>query len=238
MPKCKNDPQKTYKGSEPSPKGLGWCAHAETEGQVRRGLDQNEWVVRKTKNGTPRWVKKTKKLGKKYKTHDNQGRPFLVCVGKKEVQIFRTRDDVLIKSYPYKKVYIGKSPLTPMTKTTGGHGKDFVGNSILVHIMKNRYVFIGERVYEFTMQDSVVRFFSPVGNNDVPYPLLLGEKNVYFLLENKYMEKTHFPKMTNTMWSDEAYGLYWGKWENGYWSGGLNKKARAMKSIKIIQKKL
>ena len=26
MPKCKNDIKKSYKGTEPSPKGLGWCA--------------------------------------------------------------------------------------------------------------------------------------------------------------------------------------------------------------------
>ena len=24
MPKCKNDPKKSYKGTEPSPKGLGY----------------------------------------------------------------------------------------------------------------------------------------------------------------------------------------------------------------------
>ncbi len=26
MPKCLNDPKKSYKGTEPSPKGLGYCA--------------------------------------------------------------------------------------------------------------------------------------------------------------------------------------------------------------------
>ena len=25
MPKCKNDNSKSYKGTEPSPKGLGYC---------------------------------------------------------------------------------------------------------------------------------------------------------------------------------------------------------------------
>jgi hypothetical protein len=29
MPACKNDPTKKYKGDEPSPKGVGHCAHAE-----------------------------------------------------------------------------------------------------------------------------------------------------------------------------------------------------------------
>jgi len=37
MPTCKNDPSKTFKGTEPSPKGMGWCAHGEKEGKVRNG---------------------------------------------------------------------------------------------------------------------------------------------------------------------------------------------------------
>ena len=35
MPKCKNDPKKSYKGDEPSPKGLGYCAHAEKVGVTK-----------------------------------------------------------------------------------------------------------------------------------------------------------------------------------------------------------
>ena len=30
MPPCKNDKSRTYKGTEPSPKGIGYCAHTET----------------------------------------------------------------------------------------------------------------------------------------------------------------------------------------------------------------
>jgi hypothetical protein len=57
MPKCINDPKKKYKGDEPSPKGLGYCAHAEILGKVRKGLDDNEWIV--TKN-----IKIYSKMGK------------------------------------------------------------------------------------------------------------------------------------------------------------------------------
>ena len=28
MPSCKNDPTRKYKGTEPSPKGLGFCDHS------------------------------------------------------------------------------------------------------------------------------------------------------------------------------------------------------------------
>jgi hypothetical protein len=59
MPTCKNDPNKKYKGTEPSPKGLGWCAHGEKEGKVRKGKDGNQWIVKKVSNGSKRWVKKS-----------------------------------------------------------------------------------------------------------------------------------------------------------------------------------
>ena len=58
MPKCKNDPKRSYKGTEPSPKGNGWCAHSEKLGKVRKGTDGNMWIVIKIKNGSKRWIKK------------------------------------------------------------------------------------------------------------------------------------------------------------------------------------
>jgi hypothetical protein len=60
MPTCKNDPSKKYKGTEPSPKGLGWCAHAEKEDKVRKGKDGNQWIVKKVKNCSKRWVVQNK----------------------------------------------------------------------------------------------------------------------------------------------------------------------------------
>ena len=59
MPNCKNDPKRKYKGDEPSPKGLGWCAHGETEGKVRNGLDGNKWIIKKVSGGSLRWVKRS-----------------------------------------------------------------------------------------------------------------------------------------------------------------------------------
>jgi len=65
MPFCKNDPKKSYIGNEPSPKGLGYCAHAENVGVVRKGLDGNKWIISTTSKGVKRWVKH--KIEKKMK---------------------------------------------------------------------------------------------------------------------------------------------------------------------------
>lgn len=57
MPKCKNDPTRSYKGTEPSPKGLGYCAHNMKEGAKKKGKDGNMWIIKKVKNGSLRWMK-------------------------------------------------------------------------------------------------------------------------------------------------------------------------------------
>lgn len=57
MPTCLNDPKKKYKGDEPSPKGVGYAAHAEHLGTIRMGRDGNKWIVTENNNGVRRWVK-------------------------------------------------------------------------------------------------------------------------------------------------------------------------------------
>lgn len=57
MPKCFNDPSRSYKGTEPSPKGYGICAHLQKIGSIRLGKDRHLWIIKKLKNGTKRWVK-------------------------------------------------------------------------------------------------------------------------------------------------------------------------------------
>lgn len=54
---CKNDSTKKYKGNEPSPKGLGWCAYGEKIGSIRTGKDGNKWIVKKRNNNSKYWVK-------------------------------------------------------------------------------------------------------------------------------------------------------------------------------------
>ena len=57
MPKCKNNPQRTYIGNEPSPKGLGYCASGEKIGTIKKGRNNEKWITKKMPNGSKRWVK-------------------------------------------------------------------------------------------------------------------------------------------------------------------------------------
>ena len=71
MPTCKNDCKRYYRGDEPSPKGLGYCAHAEKINQRRKGRDGKFWVVKviklKTGKRIRRWTRVKKAMTKKPK---------------------------------------------------------------------------------------------------------------------------------------------------------------------------
>ena len=62
MPKCLNNPKKSYKGTEPSPKGFGYCAGGMKVGEKKKGKDGNMWIVKQVKNGSKRWMKTDKKV--------------------------------------------------------------------------------------------------------------------------------------------------------------------------------
>jgi len=64
MPKCINDPTKSYKGDEPSPKGKGYSAGQEEPGFKLLGLDGNMYIVQKTTKCN-RWVKFNESSAKK-----------------------------------------------------------------------------------------------------------------------------------------------------------------------------
>ena len=131
---------------------------------------------------------------KYFDVHDNGGRPFRVqIVSPTEVKLFvRIEDDdevkfKLIKTYKnVEKKFIGNSPMNEMTKFSGGYGPAFRGNSILLKLKSQspmlRYVFIGDQIYEFSTDEPILKYTSPVGNNDVPYPIAVSKNFVYFIV--------------------------------------------------------
>jgi hypothetical protein len=53
---CNCDTSRTYHGNEPSPKGLGFCAHCTPLNVTMKGLDGNLWENQKYTKGK-RWIK-------------------------------------------------------------------------------------------------------------------------------------------------------------------------------------
>ena len=200
---------------------------------TKKGKD-GQYISKKDKKGIYKWVKvnttrKMSSTAKHYDIHDNFGRPFRVFISSddsaKKVAIYKDihteigqPEDYskLIKELTVKEVYIGKST---GNAASADHRPDqahiFVGNSILLHVSGKKYVHVGTSIYEFEMEDKVDKYFSMVGRNDVPYPVLLGTENVYFMLEDDhcYLPREMLPAdFTKAQWED-CYNYFYG-WTN------------------------
>lgn len=87
-----------------------------------------------------------------------------------------TYEETPILSYQPDYIWVGASPV--------GHAHK--GNSILLKV-RDRYVFIGNSVFQFCASAPITRFVSPVGNSDVPYPYAIDSNKNYYLLIEKVM---------------------------------------------------
>ena len=233
---------------------------------TKKGKD-GQYISKPDSKGIYKWVKvnTTRKMeGRHYDIHDNGNRPFRVIVSDdganaKKVTIYKdvntgTLEEIadyskLIKELTVKEVYVGNS-------TGRAAGSDhrpeqanfFKGNSVLLHVSGNKYIHVGTSVYEFQMDDKVDQYFSMVGNNDVPYPVLLGTENVYFMLEDDhcYLPRDMLPAdLTKTQW-ENAYNYFYG-WTNPVdgqrrtdaerKKENLEQHAKKMKGYHLIQKR-
>jgi len=185
------------------------------------------------------------KGSKSYFIMDNGGSPFLVYVGDKvgvytlpTKKYYISRDTNVekwqyiqhLKTFSPKKVFIGKSPKTPMTEFSGGYGRRFTGNSILLQMSLHRYVYIGSEIYEFTTTDVITDYVSEVGNNSVPYPVAFGSENVYFMAESSFIPRKLFPPITKKV-KNVINDYFYGK-------NSINSKFVKKIKKKIIQKRL
>lgn len=83
MPLCRNG-KGFYRGTEPSPKGRGYCARHEKIGTKKRGRDKKMWIVRSVKLTTGkrsrRWVRVTSNKPKVKKLKGGRVKSFYIQV--------------------------------------------------------------------------------------------------------------------------------------------------------------
>ena len=159
---------------------------------------------------------------KTYYTHDNGGRPFKVVVDNKKVYVYKhkkydedTDTNLYSKKsikyekknfFKYKNIFIGKSPKNKTTINSGGYGAKFTGNSILLQLTQNKYVFIGHIIFSFTSKSEIKKFVSPVGNSDVPYPYAIDIDGRYYLM----IEDVIIDKIANIKkYDNDPYEFYY-----------------------------
>ena len=131
--------------------------------------------------------------------HDNGGRPFIAedTKSEKNVVVYKTKvvDESArhweyergnkVLTTPYERIFVGDNLLKDPNYAELGWAK---GNSLLLQISNKRYVYVGDCVFSFEPVDGdvIVKYYSPVGNNDVPYPYAVGKKYVYLMWDKSY----------------------------------------------------
>ncbi len=140
-----------------------------------------------------------------YAIHDNGGRPFVVNVSRDVVTVtarpgaLGAAGRILSTDY-YRGVFVGVDPVEGMH-----------GNSVLVQEDDGRYLYIGSEVYRFeTDDDTIVEYVSPIGHSDVPYPVAIGERNVYFMLDHEFVPRACLESPVTVDGSVDLYGEFYG----------------------------
>ena len=120
-----------------------------------------------------------------YYTLDNGTKPYKVNIYENILSIYDNCNKKNIFDILATKIFIGKSIHNLMTEYSGDYGDEFDGNSILVETDNKKYKFIGHKIFTFDSLFTIKEFYSPIGNNEVPYPFAIDENNnIYLLLEN------------------------------------------------------
>jgi hypothetical protein len=171
------------------------------KGMIKQGKD-GFYISSPDKRGIYKWIAanqegKAKHLAmtqkakgaKTYMIHDNYAVSFIVDVSAGKAIVYNaTYDNApfqkagVKKEIAYKKIWIGDNLLGDKGYAKKGQYK---GNSLLLEISGGKYIYVGHMMMEFSLQpgDTVVQYYSPVGNNDVPYPYIMGKDFVYFMWE-------------------------------------------------------
>lgn len=174
---------------------------------------------------------------KTYEIHDNGGRPFFVTVDGKTVTVERSMDTYKLEKGHFvtihkprkelfeKKVdeiFIGKK--SPKGGYDGLKPKEAEGNSILL-LTGSKYIYIGSEIYEFTpvKGDTIEKYYSDIGHNDVPYPYAVGKDYIYIMLDKVAIEKSSF---------DMKKDIY-----TQYYFDGIEREQTKLKT-KLLQKRL
>lgn len=129
-------------------------------------------------------------------TLDNGGTPFMV-----ESNEFKDNEKIVT-------VYKQFNRYRKVKELFDGNsdGKGDVNSCVLLRIGRNKYLFIGTEIYKFETDDKIEKFYALIGNSAVPYPVAVGKKNAYFMLDRVSVTKDQFNENIN--WAD-AYSEFY-----------------------------
>lgn len=215
---------------------------SDCKGQTKKGNDRKLYIAKADAKGIYKWVptggNQTRKArkGKHYTIHDNGGVPFVVFVSGNTATIVenvyneetdsRSLGKELLK-LSFKKIWLGGND--QQLKEYNLKSAADKGNSILLDLGKGKYMCIGQTVYTFEVEkgDEIQNYYSPIGNNDVPYPYAIGKTHTYLMIEDVSVANELLTK------GEDPYAHYYG------FTGkpSIKKKVKKMRNQKVVIKR-
>jgi hypothetical protein len=170
--------------------------YSQTRKNTSKTTKKNSKALTKTKNINANTNTKPKHI---YTIIDNGTLPYIIHDHGNKVIIYGNKYDRETKKFiitgklleiQYKQIFVGYDEDYNTNKQKKDYG---VGNTILLRTGTDKYILIADGIREFTLKngDIIKEYHSPIGNNDIPYQFAVGDKYVYFLLEDdmKYAQK-------------------------------------------------
>jgi hypothetical protein len=156
-----------------------------------------------------------------YMMHDNYNNPFAIQLIGKQVYIY----EVDTKDKKENFFLIGKVPIRNKNDVMIGidNNHKFHGNSVIIKLKNNKYIFIGYAIYEFQTTDNILNFYSPIGNSDVPYPYAVGEKFTYLMIEGVCIDNRYLKSFISSDKNSLPYSYYYGFDVGKYRTDGIKK---------------
>ena len=148
----------------------------------------------------------------------NRENKYLVVIIDSIVYVYKYKIcmfDPPLFTFQVKNVFIGKSEVCPMIEFSNARDNNvFDGNTLLLECENNEYVYIsGLEIVKFKTDDKVIDYISLMGNNTIPYAIMVGKKYTYFLyyrykfIENDKIEEGTLLNATNNSLDPYDYHL-------------------------------
>ena len=107
---------------------------------------------------------------------------------------------LVVKIIP-QEIFIGKSEKLPLSKYYNRYlyGEYYDGNSILIKIGSNKYVYIGTEIYTFTTLNKIIKYVSMASTSSSNiFPCAIDIDNNYYLLQyNVFINKNNLNFLNN-----------------------------------------
>ncbi len=124
-------------------------------------------------------------------THYNYERLFRVEVDGQIIRIFKhiwevldkDEKDFIIELKSFENIYLGVQP-------NNIYDSFYHGNTLLIKVTNNKYLFVGEMIYAFELNDEVKYYSSRVIKGQA-FPYFLTDSKCYLLLDNVYIDKNY-----------------------------------------------